>query len=50
MATTHCGEHSVELWADDHRVSSFRPSVHGPACMWARPFEAAAEGYPTASS
>ena len=39
-ATIHCGEHSVELWADNYRVSSFRPSVHGPACIWARPVRA----------
>lgn len=37
-ATIHCGEHSVELWADHYRVSSFRPSVHAPACMWRPPF------------
>lgn len=26
----HCGEHWVELWADNHRVSRFRPSAHAP--------------------
>jgi hypothetical protein len=31
-ATMHCGEHSVELWAEDHRVSSSRPCIHAPAC------------------
>jgi hypothetical protein len=31
-AIVHCGEHSVELWAGNCRVSSFRPSIHGAAC------------------
>ena len=33
-AVIHCGDHAVELWADTHRVSSYRPSAHGPACSW----------------
>jgi hypothetical protein len=39
-ATIHCGDHFVELWADDHRVSRYRPSVHSPACIW-KPSQAA---------
>lgn len=31
-ATIHCGDHVVELWAENHRVSAFRPSAHAPAC------------------
>ena len=33
-ATIHCGGNAVELWADDHRVSDFRPSAHAPAFSW----------------
>ena len=33
-ARLHCKDHSVELWAEDHRVSAFRPSAHAPACSW----------------
>jgi hypothetical protein len=33
-AIIHCRDHAVELWADDHRVSAFRPSAHAPACLW----------------
>lgn len=33
-ATVHCGDHFVELWANDHRVSRYRPSVHAPACTF----------------
>jgi hypothetical protein len=33
-ATNHCGDHAVELWAENHRVSTFRPSAHAPVCTW----------------
>jgi hypothetical protein len=36
-ATNHCGDHAVELWADNYRVSSFRPSIYAPACTLKRP-------------
>jgi hypothetical protein len=33
-ATGHCRDHAVELWADNYRVSAYRPSRHSPACSW----------------